>query len=242
MNLCGARHVAVIMDGNGRWARERGWSRTRGHREGVVSVREIVTEGARAHLPRLTLFALSTENYKTRPRSEVSTLMVLLKRFLVVERATLMENDVRLTSIGRLHELPAKVTDELRRTEALTARNNGMRLCLALNYGARAELADAARALASEARAGRLDPASVDEAALAARLYEPGMDDVDLMIRTAGEMRISNFLLWQASYAEIHVTQRCWPDFRRADLEAALADFGRRRRKFGGLLPEELKP
>jgi undecaprenyl diphosphate synthase len=205
----------------------------------VVSVREIVTEAARAKLPRLTLFALSTENFKTRPRAEVSTLMVLLKRFLVAERPTLMENGVRLTSIGRLHELPTKVVDELRRTEAITARNDGMRLCLALNYGARAELLDATKALAADARAGRLDPAALDEDALAARLYEPHMDDVDLMIRTAGEMRISNFLLWQASYAEIHVTQRCWPDFRRPDLEAALADFGRRRRKFGGLLPEE---
>lgn len=239
MNLFGARHVAVIMDGNGRWAQERGWSRTRGHRAGVESVRDIVTEAARGKLPRLTLYALSTENYKTRPRSEVNTLMVLLKRFLVAERPTLMENDVRLTAVGRLSELPKKVVDELRRTEEITGKNRGMRLCLALNYGARAELVDAARSLAADARAGRIDPAAIGEDDLAARLYEPRMDDVDLMIRTAGEMRISNFLLWQASYAEIHVTQRCWPDFRRPDLEAALADFGRRRRKFGGLLPEE---
>jgi undecaprenyl diphosphate synthase len=235
MNLFGARHVAVIMDGNGRWAKERGWTRTRGHREGVVSVREITTECARAKLPWLTLFALSTENYRLRPRAEVSTLMVLLRRFLIAERPTLMENAVRLTSVGRVDELPEKVVRELRATEKLTARNDGMRLCLALNYGARSELADAARRLAADVRAGELPLKALDEAALGARLYDAEMPDVDLLVRTAGEMRVSNFLLWQASYAEIHVTRLCWPDFRKADMQAALADFGGRKRKFGGL-------
>ncbi len=240
MNLNGVRHVAVIMDGNGRWARERGWPRTRGHKEGVVSVRECVTECAKSHLSWLTLFALSTENYRTRPRTEIRYLMVLLRKFLIGERRTLMENNIRLRSSGRLDELPDKVVKELRASEEMSAGNTGMSLCLALNYGGRAEIADAARSLAVDARAGRISPDSIDETAIASRLYLPEMPDVDLLIRTAGEYRISNFLLWQVSYAEIFTTRKCWPDFRRSELEEALADFGRRRRKFGGLLQEEL--
>jgi undecaprenyl diphosphate synthase len=224
------------MDGNGRWARERGWQRTRGHKEGIGAVREIVTESARAGLEWLTLFALSTENYRTRPATEVRYLMGLLRRFLVNERPTLMENRVRLTSSGRLHELPAKVVATLRDTERITARNPGMTLCLALNYGGQAEIADAARALAEECVRGRLSPEEIDEERLRAKFYMPDMPDVDLLVRTAGEQRISNFLLWQISYAEIHSSQKCWPDFRKADLEAAFAEFGRRKRKFGGLV------
>jgi undecaprenyl diphosphate synthase len=232
----GLRHVAVIMDGNGRWARERGWARTRGHKEGIVAVREIVTESARAHLEWLTLFALSTENYRTRPAGEVRYLMGLLRRFLVNERPTLMENRVRLQSSGRLHELPPRVVATLRETERLTARNDGMTLVLALNYGGQAEIVDAARALAADCAAGRLAPEAIDEDRLRSRFYLPGMPDVDLLIRTAGERRVSNFLLWQIAYAEIHSSPKRWPEFRRADLEVAFEDFALRKRKFGGLV------
>lgn len=237
----GLRHVAIIMDGNGRWAGTRGWQRTRGHKEGITSVRECVTESARLGIGWLTLYALSTENYRTRPRTEVRYLMGLLRRFLVNERGTLMENRVRLKSSGRVHELPDKVVATLRATEALTAKNDGMTLCLALNYGGQAEIADAARALAVDCAAGRILASSVDEAALAARFYLPEMPGVDLLIRTAGEQRVSNFLLWQISYAEIHSTPKCWPDFRKADLEIALEDFARRKRKFGGLVSKAVR-
>lgn len=237
MQLHGVRHVAVIMDGNGRWANERGEERRRGHAAGVNAVRDIVTECARAKLPWLSLYALSTENYRARPRFEVMWLMVLLKKFLIDERPTLMENDVRLRSTGRIDELPGAVVKELRKTEALTAGNRGMTLVLALNYGGRREIADAARAIAEKAAAGTLDPSTIDEAALARHLYDPTMPDVDLLVRTAGELRVSNFLLWQISYAEIWSTAICWPDFRKPHLEEALAAYAGRRRKFGGLLP-----
>jgi undecaprenyl diphosphate synthase len=235
MDLKGIRHLAIIMDGNGRWAEMRGWARTRGHRAGVDSVREVTTECARAGLPWLTLYALSTENFKQRPSREVRVLMALLKRFMIEERGTLMDNGVRLVTAGRLHELPARVVAEIRRTEALTAANRGMVLCLALNYGGRSEITDAAKALAREVAAGRLDPESLTEDSLAARLYCPSMPDVDLLLRTAGDLRVSNFLLWQISYAEIWVTSKCWPDVRRPLLEEAFAAFAGRKRKFGSL-------
>ncbi|MSR74482.1 MAG: di-trans,poly-cis-decaprenylcistransferase [Planctomycetes bacterium] len=235
MDLQGVRHIAIIMDGNGRWAEARGMVRARGHRAGVDSVREVVTDCARAHLPWLTLYALSTENFKMRPALEVRLLMVLLKRFMINERATLMENGVRLITAGRIQEFPARVVAEIRRTEALTAGNRGMTLCLALNYGGRGEIVDAARELAREVRAGNLDPESIDEAAFAQRLYCPSMPDVDLLVRTAGDLRVSNFLLWQISYAEIFVTPMCWPDVRRPLIESALAEYARRDRRFGGV-------
>jgi undecaprenyl diphosphate synthase len=228
--------VAVIMDGNGRWARERGWPRTRGHKEGIGAVRECVTESAQASLEWLTLFALSTENFRTRPATEVRYLMGLLRRFLVNERPTLMDNRIRLKSSGRIHELPDKVVATLRATERMTEANRGMTLCLALNYGGQAEIADAARALAEDCVGGRMKPAQIDEERLRSRFYLPEMPDVDLLIRTAGEQRISNFLLWQISYAEIHSSPKCWPDFRKPDLEAAFVEFARRKRKFGGLV------
>ena len=237
MELHGVRHVAVIMDGNGRWANERGEERCRGHAAGVNAVRDIVTECARAKLPWLSLYALSTENYRAHPRFKVMWLMVLLKKFLIDERPTLMENDVRLRSTGRIDELPAAVVKELRKTEALTAGNRGMTLVLALNYGGRREIADAARAIAEAAIAGKIDPAVVDEATVGRHLYDPTMPDVDLLVRTAGELRVSNFLLWQISYAEIWSTPICWPDFRKPHLVEALAAYAGRRRKFGGLLP-----
>jgi undecaprenyl diphosphate synthase len=231
------RHVAMIMDGNGRWAEARGLPRVRGHRAGVESVRAVTRHAARLGLGQLTLFAFSTENWK-RPRAEVATLMRLLRRYLVEERDELMENDVRLEAIGRIAGLPARVQEALAETRRLTAKNRGMTLCLALNYGGQMEIADAARALAQEVAAGRLAPEAVDEAAIARRLYQPGMPQLDLLVRTAGEQRISNFLLWQLSYAEIVVSEVCWPDFREEELDQALAEYGRRVRRFGGLVPK----
>ncbi|MFM7132866.1 MAG: isoprenyl transferase [Planctomycetota bacterium] len=228
------RHLAVIMDGNGRWARQRGLPRAAGHRAGVETVRAVVTECARRGLEVLTLYSFSSENWK-RPADEVEALMALCCEFLRVERPTMMREQIRFRRLGRREGLPAGVLDELDRTERETAGNTGMTLVLALNYGARAEIADAARALAADAVAGRLDPASIDESALAARLGTAGLPDPDLLLRTAGEMRVSNYLLWQISYAEIVVTEVLWPDFRLADLHAAFRAFAARSRRFGGL-------
>ncbi|HJM58340.1 MAG: hypothetical protein CMJ98_06905 [Planctomycetes bacterium] len=232
-------HIAIIMDGNGRWATERGMPRIFGHREGVRSVREVTTECARMGVKSLTLYAFSEENWK-RPGQEVTYLMRLLRVFMRRERKTLMKNGVRLRCIGRLDRLPAASLDALRETEALTADNDGMLLRLALSYGSRAEMADAVRRMAEEARAGTLDPASIDEETLRAYLYDPTTPDPDLVIRTAGEMRVSNFLLWQLSYAELYVTPFCWPDFRRDQLLGAMKEFASRRRKFGGLEQEDI--
>lgn len=233
-------HLAVIMDGNGRWARERRMRRIYGHREGIHSVREITTECARMGLRSLTLYSFSVENWK-RPRPEVRYLMGLLRRFLVQERPTLMDNDVRLTAIGRLDDLPPEALAALRETEALTASNEGMNLRLALSYGGRTEIADGMRRMAEEVRAGKLEPEAIDEETLRAYLYDPETPDPDLLIRTAGEMRISNFLLWQISYSELYVTDVCWPEFRKPQLMAALFDYARRVRKFGGLV-EDIDP
>jgi len=235
----GARHVALIMDGNGRWANARGMHRFQGHEQGVETVRTITRHAARRGLDQLTLFAFSTENWK-RPRGEVECLMALFEQFLVDERAELMENDIRLVSIGRPDEMPVGVQEELAETSALTADNTGMTLCLALNYGARREIAEAARSLAEDAVAGRVDLAALDggalEAALAGRLYQPDMPPLDLLVRTAGESRLSNFLLWQMSYGEFHVTDATWPEFGEAHFDDALADYATRSRSFGGLL------
>ncbi len=228
------RHVAIIMDGNGRWAVARGLPRVLGHRRGIRSVRAVVEEACRLGLDQLTLYCLSVENWKRPPR-ELAFLMRLLRHFLVVERAELMEQDVRLTMIGRREGLPADVLAELDRTAAQTAGNRGLNLCLAINYGGRAEIADAARALAQDVREGRLDPAEVDEDRFATYLTTAGMPDPDLLVRTAGELRVSNYLLWQISYAELYVTDVLWPDFGADDLLAAVAAFAGRRRKFGGL-------
>lgn len=227
-------HVAVIMDGNGRWARARGLPRVFGHRQGIRSVRAIVEEGCRLGLDQLTLYCLSIENWKRPPR-ELKFLMRLLRHFLVVERGELLDQNVRLTMIGRREGLPADVLDEFDRTCEATAANTGMTLCLAVNYGGRTEIADAARQIALDVRAGRLDPEQVDESVFASYLSTSGMPDPDLLIRTAGELRVSNYLLWQISYAEIWVTDVLWPDFRAADLHAALLAYAGRERKFGGL-------
>lgn len=229
------------MDGNGRWAEKQGMRRVLGHREGIDSVREITTECARMGVESLTLYAFSVENWK-RPRAEVRYLMRLLRSFLIEERKTLMDNAVRLRAIGRLENLPADALAELRRTEELTAKNDGMVLRLALSYGGRAELADAVRGIVEDVQAGALEPEAIHEETLREYLYDPTTPDPDLMIRTAGERRISNFLLWQISYSEIYVTSVCWPEFRRAQLMEALADYASRVRKYGGLVSDQPHP
>ncbi len=228
------RHVAIIMDGNGRWAVERGQPRIFGHRQGIRSVRSVVEEGCRIGLDQLTLYCLSVENWKRPPR-ELNFLFRLLRHFLVVELEELMEQKVRLAMIGHREGLPADVLRQLDRAMAATAENDGMTLCLAINYGGRTEIAEAARRIAEDARSGRLDPETVDEATFSGYLSTAGMPDPDLLIRTAGEMRVSNYLLWQISYAELWVTQVLWPDFRGDHLLEACAAYSRRRRKFGGL-------
>ncbi len=234
-------HLAIVMDGNGRWARRRGLPRVKGHSAGVDSVRTITTSCARMGVASLTLYAFSVENWR-RPSAEVQTLMRLLRVFLWRERRTLMENGVRLRCIGRLDDLPPRALRTLRETEELTANNDGMLLRLALSYGSRSEVADALTAAARDVRAGRLDPDSVDEETLRRYLYDPETPDPDLLIRTGGELRLSNFLLWQASYAELYVTDQCWPDFREEQLLEALRDYAGRRRRYGGLLPDETDP
>jgi len=226
------RSVAVIMDGNGRWAKRAGFERIRGHEKGIDAVRTTVTECARLGVEALVLYAFSEENWQ-RPQREISLLFQLLKRFLVAERDTLMQNRVRLLHAGRRARLQPDVLALLDETIALTAGNRGMALSLAISYGGRQELVDAMQRIAAEVEAGRLSPAAVTETTIRAHLYQPGLPDPDLLIRTAGEQRISNFLLWQVSYAEIHVSDVCWPDFGAEQLHAAFRDYGRRVRKFG---------
>jgi undecaprenyl diphosphate synthase len=226
------RHIAIIMDGNGRWARQQGKPRVFGHERGAHTVRRIVTECARLRLDALTLYAFSTENW-LRSRGEIDFLMSLLLRFLEVEQPTMMENGVRFRHIGRRDGLSAQVLDQLDHAATLTADNQGMTLALAINYGSRAELTDVMRCIAADARAGRLEPDDINEQTIAARLYTAGLPDPDLLIRTAGEMRLSNYLLWQCSYAEFHVADVCWPDFTADHLRDAIRDYARRTRKFG---------
>jgi undecaprenyl diphosphate synthase len=208
--------------------------RIEGHRRGVRSVRRTTEEAARLGIGQLTLFCLSSENWK-RPRLELDFLMSLLEQYVVEERQTLLRERIRLLMIGRRDGIPASTLHELDKTVDMTREHAGMRLCLAINYGSRGELADAARRVAADVQAGRLALADVDEASLTERLYTAGMPDPDLVIRTAGEMRLSNFLLWQASYAEFWVTERCWPDFDESTLHDALRDYASRQRRFGGL-------
>jgi undecaprenyl diphosphate synthase len=222
------------MDGNGRWARRRGLPRIEGHRRGVQSVRATVEECCRLGIGQLTLYCLSIENWK-RPQVELDLLMLLLHQYLLAERQEIMEQNIRFTTIGRRSELPPDVLREIDENIRLSRDNTGMTLCLAINYGARTELVDAVRALAQQVRQGTLDPERIDEAAVNGALYTAGMADPDLLIRTAGEMRVSNFLLWQISYAELWVTERCWPDFDRDTLHQALHAFAGRERRFGGL-------
>jgi undecaprenyl diphosphate synthase len=230
------RHVAIIMDGNGRWAKLRHKRRVEGHRAGIASVRDVVETSARLGLQVLTLYAFSVENWK-RPQTEVSTLMELLKRYLRMELDTLLKNNIRFQVIGRTAELPRDVQQELRRAVERTREHSGLLFNIALNYGGRSEITDAVRALVGEAvRTGR-DPSTIEEHDLSAKLYTAGQPDPDLLIRTSGELRISNFLLWQIAYAEIWVTDVLWPDFRRRHLLQAIADFQKRERRYGGISP-----
>jgi undecaprenyl diphosphate synthase len=229
-------HIAIIMDGNGRWAKRRYLPRVSGHRAGVQAVRTTVETCAQLGLRALTLYAFSMENWK-RPRAEVETLWRLLRIYLGSELPLMMRHDIRFGAIGRLDALPAFVRAELDEVIRRTENNRGLLLNLAINYGGRAEIVDAVRtlikdALVEDARAGRTE---IDEAAISARLYTAGMPDPDLLIRTSGEMRISNFLLWQIAYAELYVTNTLWPDFTRAELLEAILDYQRRDRRFGGL-------
>jgi undecaprenyl diphosphate synthase len=227
-------HVAVIMDGNGRWAQERGLPRQEGHRRGVTSVRATIEECCRLGIGQLTLYCLSSENWK-RPQAELDFLMALLHQYLIEERAEIMEQNIRFRIIGRRSGLPDVVQREMDETIRLSRDNSGLVLCLAINYGSRQEIVDAARSLADRVRRGELDPATIDEDLFAGALYTAGMTDPDLLIRTAGEMRVSNYLLWQISYAELWVTPLCWPDFTEATLHEALRDYAGRTRRFGGL-------
>jgi undecaprenyl diphosphate synthase len=227
-------HVAVIMDGNGRWARSRGLPRVEGHRRGVGSVRATIEECCRLGIAQLTLYCLSSENWK-RPKEELDFLMALLEQYLIQERAEILEQNIRFGTIGRREELPEKVLAEIDENVRLSQDNTGMGLCLAINYGGRTEIVDAVRTLARQAKEGTINPDAIDEAAISSTLYTAGSPDPDLLIRTAGEMRVSNFLLWQISYAELWVTDRCWPDFDRETLHQAFRDFAARERRFGGL-------
>jgi undecaprenyl diphosphate synthase len=235
-------HVAIIMDGNGRWANRRGLPRIAGHRAGVTPVRETVEACARLGVGALTLYAFSVENWK-RPRAEVDTLWRLLRFYLRREVPELNRNGVVLRVIGRMEELPGKVREEIEFAEERTRHNGGMRLNLAINYGGRAELVDAVNAAIAEARlAGTLHSLCLDEETIAANLYTADMVDPDLLIRTSGEMRVSNFLLWQIAYSELYVTETLWPDFNRGELLRAVLDFQKRERRFGGLGKHPVTP
>jgi undecaprenyl diphosphate synthase len=224
------QHIAVIMDGNGRWAAQRHLPRVEGHRAGIESVRDIVESSARLGIRVLTLYAFSVENWK-RPVTEVSTLMSLLKRYLRLELNTLLRNNIRFKVIGRADELAPDVQTELKAAENRTAANTGMQFNIALNYGGRAEIVEAVKRML----AAGVEPEAVDEARFSGFLYTAGQPDPDLLIRTSGEMRISNFLLWQIAYAEIWVTDTLWPDFRTRHLLAAILDYQKRDRRYGGI-------
>jgi undecaprenyl diphosphate synthase len=228
------RHVAIIMDGNGRWARQRSLPRPIGHREGAKAVRAVVTEASHLGLEALTLYGFSVDNWR-RPPEEVAALMALFADTLRRERPTIMDNNVRFRHLGRRAGLPEHLLAEIDGTAEATAAHTGMWLNLAINYGSRAELADAVRKLARAALDGRLSPEAVDERTVSDALGTAGQPDPDLLIRTAGEMRLSNFLLWQISYAEFYVTDRLWPDFGVAEFHAALRAYAARERRFGGL-------
>ncbi len=228
------RHVAIIMDGNGRWARKRRLLRVAGHRAGAEAVRAAVAGCAKRGVEYLTVYAFSVENWK-RPKAEVQTLMRLLGKFLRDTTAELVERNVQLQTIGRTEDLPAAVQRDLEAAMHATRKNTGLVLVLALSYGGRAELVDAMQKIAQEVKAGRLSPTGINERTIAEHLYTRGIPDPDLLIRTSGEMRLSNFLLWQLSYTELYITSVLWPDFREEHLAEALAEYASRQRRFGGL-------
>jgi undecaprenyl diphosphate synthase len=226
------RHVAIIMDGNGRWAERRGLSRVEGHRAGKEAVSAVVRAAADLGIEVLTLYAFSIENWN-RPQSEVTELMRLAERYLEEELPEVMANDIQVRAIGRLDRLPPRVRSRIEHAVEKTRDNGALKLVFALSYGGRAEIVDAARRVARDAEQGGVDPDAIDEKLFASYLYDPELPDPDLLIRTGGESRVSNFLLWQIAYAEIYVSERMWPDFRAEHLREALSDFERRERRFG---------
>ena len=225
-------HVAIIMDGNGRWAKERSLPRVEGHRRGAESVRSVLRTAARLGVKYLTLYAFSVENWK-RPQDEVDTLMKYLARYLKSEQREMNDNNVKLQAIGQTSRLPKFVRDQLEATRESLSQNTDTTLTLALSYGGRTELVDALRGIAEKARDGEIDPAKISEQTISGHLYTSDMPDPDLLIRTSGEMRVSNFLLWQISYAELVVTDRLWPDFGEPEFCAAMEEFAGRNRRFG---------
>lgn len=230
------RHLAIIMDGNGRWAAQRGLPRLRGHREGAKSIRQVTEECVRiGGIEQLTVYALSCDNLRKRPKSEVDALLKLLRKYIKEQIATVMKKNIRLAVIGELEALPETLQGEIAEAVRKSAHNTGMTFCLALNYSARREITHAAREIAELARKGELLPASVTEKTVEKHLFTAGAPDVDLLIRTGGEMRVSDFLLWQISYAEIFVSPVYWPDFRRDQLHEALRWFAGRQRRFGAV-------
>ena len=226
------KHVAIIMDGNGRWAAARGLPRIKGHEAGAESVSEIVRDCRERGISALTLYSFSTENWK-RPSAEVGALMGLLERYLAAEKKEILDNGIRLNAIGQIDRLPAHVRLPLQLLMKDSARNDGMTLTLALSYGGRREIVDAVQAIAKKVRRRELVPEEIDETTIAAHLYTTNLPDPDLLIRTSGEMRISNFLLWQLAYTEIYVTDVLWPDFRKPQLQQALDDYAKRERRYG---------
>ncbi len=228
------RHVAIIMDGNGRWARQRHLPRIEGHRAGAESARAIIRAAGELGLKYLTLYAFSVENWN-RPKEEVDALMKYLVHYLKTETPELNKNNVHLEVIGQTYRLPEVVQEHLQKSIAVLSRNNGLTLVMALSYGGRTEIVDAARSIAKQVKAGALDPAEITESVFAQHLYTRNFPDPDLLIRTSGEMRVSNFLLWQISYAELVVTPTLWPDFRKPQFCAALEEYNRRHRRFGGV-------
>lgn len=228
------QHVAIIMDGNGRWAEKRNLPRIEGHRQGVTSVRKATEYAARRNIKQLTLYCLSSENWR-RPKAELDFLMLLLEQYMIEERSLLMREHIRPVMIGNRSGLPDRTLAAIDETVHLCRNNTGMQLCLAVNYGGRAEIVEATRTLARRVADGLLQPDEIDERSIEAHLETNGMPDPDLLIRTAGEMRLSNFLLWQMSYAEFWVTPDLWPDFTENHLDEALAAFQSRERRFGGL-------
>ena len=227
-------HVAIIMDGNGRWAKQRNLPRIEGHRHGAESVRAVVRAAGEIGIKYLTLYAFSVENWN-RPKEEVDTLMKYLDRYLRTEASELTKNNVRLEAIGQIYRLPEAVQHQLKKTIAATARHNGLTLIMALSYGGRAEIVDAVRDIAAKVKKGQLEPEEITEQVVTQHLYTRHTPDPDLLIRTSGEMRVSNFLLWQISYAELVVTPTLWPDFRKAQLIQALEEYAQRHRRFGAV-------
>lgn len=227
-------HVAVIMDGNGRWAKERGLPRVEGHRQGAESVKAVVKAAGELGIKFITLYAFSVENWN-RPKDEVDTLMKYLLRFLKRELGEMSKNNIRLQAIGQIWKLPENIQEQLQKTTQATAKNNGITLTLALSYGGRTEIVDAVRQIAQEVKAGKLEAGEINEQVIAHHLYTHGTPDPDLLIRTSGEMRVSNFLLWQISYAEFVITKTLWPDFGKREFYAALEEYSQRQRRYGGV-------